>query len=88
MNKYSVEDGKFKELTVVIRQYQADLLIGKLETEGIAAFQSPGANVTQLHYPPIGVSSNIKIYVYEKDYAHALDILNATRNEEKNSESS
>ncbi len=76
VEKIDVEE-ELKVLTRVTQQWQADLLKGRLEIEGISAHQFPSDMGTEFHLPPYEMTQIIAIIVSDSDYDKALEIINS-----------
>ena len=62
-------------------QWQADFIISLLESEGIPAFQGPGASVSGLEFPPVETSGGISILVDEEDGERATETIESAKDE-------
>jgi len=66
----------YRVILTVGEQWEADLILGFLKSEGISAIQDPRPALTLLHYPPIrNFSPGIKILVPESDLEKSLRLL-------------
>lgn len=68
--------GNFKPLTTLTEQWEADLLKGRLEADGLSPIQSPSAYYTQHNIAPVEVTTGITVLVRESEFDAACQIVN------------